>query len=525
MGLMTNVQRRGSVYYFRRRVPLDLQAVIGRAVIKESLKERDPTRARQVHAQRAAWWEEHFALLRRRIAAEKGPVRQDLTPEEVKWLADEYRRMFLYADEQTRLCGLGGQENGLPQDQFDRHGYALEQIEQFARRDLARGHVLSAARLWHYDEFLGERGIKLDPRCPAYRQLATEFLIAQVEATAEARKRQAGEVVRTPAAADIPSAPAAEPVRKITPEMLVAGWRREREPAEKTVYTFRKHVEAFAAFLGGDLTRADADAAANWKLSLLEHKTAKTVANQIAGCKAVFAWARENRVIASNPFAEVKAPKLKKGSKKRGYTGDEVRLILEAARAFTGWRRWVPWLLYLTGARIAEICQLSAADIRCWRGIWYLEITTLSDDDDDEEDEGVKSVKTPSSRRRVPIHQALIDEGFLAFVRTKKGLLFHEITPDRFGSRGGNASKINGRWVREDLGIKDPRIQPAHAFRHLFKSLCRDAGITQETHDALTGHSVAGEGAEYGEKVGLEMRAEAIKLIPLPEGLCPLEAA
>jgi hypothetical protein len=108
MGLMTNVQRRGSVYYYRRRVPLDLQAVIGRAVIKESLNERDPTRARQVHAQRAAWWEERFALLRRRMSAETAPLRRDLSPEEIQSLADGYRHMFLNADEQIRLRGLGG---------------------------------------------------------------------------------------------------------------------------------------------------------------------------------------------------------------------------------------------------------------------------------------------------------------------------------------------------------------------------------------------------------------------------------
>jgi integrase len=73
--------------------------------------------------------------------------------------------------------------------------------------------------------------------------------------------------------------------------------------------------------------------------------------------------------------------------------------------------------------------------------------------------------------------------------------------------------------VREKLGIKDRRIQPAHAFRHRFKTMCRDAGIPQETHDALTGHSIDGEGAAYGEKVGLEMRAQSIALIRLPRGL------
>ena len=123
-------------------------------------------------------------------------------------------------------------------------------------------------------------------------------------------------------------------------------------------------------------------------------------------------------------------------------------------------------------------------------------------------------------QRGVPIHEALIDEGFISFVKSKRGLLFPEITPDRFGVRGGNAPKTFSRLIREVLGITDPRIAPAHSFRHLFKTLCRNARITQETHDALTGHVVAGEGAEYGEKVGIQKRAEAIALIPVPPFLC-----
>jgi hypothetical protein len=50
----------------------------------------------------------------------------------------------------------------------------------------------------------------------------------------------------------------------------------------------------------------------------------------------------------------------------------------------------------------------------------------------------------------------------------KNGPLFPNITLDRFGKRGGNGSKTLGRWVREKVGITDPRIQPNHAWRHRF---------------------------------------------------------
>ena len=60
MSSISNMIRRGSVYYFRRRAPPDLQAVIGRKIIRESLGEREPGRARRLCADRAPYWEKCF---------------------------------------------------------------------------------------------------------------------------------------------------------------------------------------------------------------------------------------------------------------------------------------------------------------------------------------------------------------------------------------------------------------------------------------------------------------------------------
>jgi hypothetical protein len=41
---------------------------------------------------------------------------------------------------------------------------------------------------------------------------------------------------------------------------------------------------------------------------------------------------------------------------------------------------------------------------------------------------------------------------------------------------------------------------PNHSWRHYFKSICRDAGIEEEYHDALTGQKGQGsEERDYGE--------------------------
>ena len=45
---VTNVVRRGAVYYFRRRVPENLQPIIGKALIRESLDTRELPKARRL---------------------------------------------------------------------------------------------------------------------------------------------------------------------------------------------------------------------------------------------------------------------------------------------------------------------------------------------------------------------------------------------------------------------------------------------------------------------------------------------
>jgi integrase len=108
-------------------------------------------------------------------------------------------------------------------------------------------------------------------------------------------------------------------------------------------------------------------------------------------------------------------------------------------------------------------------------------------------------------------------EGFLDYVASlpKHGPLFPDIAPDKFGRRGGNATKIIGRWVRKQ-GIADPRKAPNHSWRHRFKDECRNAGIEKAIHDALTGHASDDEGDKYGLGYSLPVLAAAIAKLPSP---------
>ena len=97
----------------------------------------------------------------------------------------------------------------------------------------------------------------------------------------------------------------------------------------------------------------------------------------------------------------------------------------------------------------------------------------------------------------------LVTLGFLDYVEDVQethgddAWLFPLIAPDTGGVKAW--SKWFGRYIRE-AGITD-RAKVYHSFRHNFKDALRAAGVGEEVHDALTGHSTRGEvSREYGTK-------------------------
>jgi integrase len=67
----------------------------------------------------------------------------------------------------------------------------------------------------------------------------------------------------------------------------------------------------------------------------------------------------------------------------------------------------------MEGSRIDEICRAMVADIVFDQGIHWLHVRLDNRLGDSEQD---AEIKTENSERTVPIHAALIEEGFLKYV-------------------------------------------------------------------------------------------------------------
>ena len=231
-------------------------------------------------------------------------------------------------------------------------------------------------------------------------------------------------------------------------------------------------------------------------------RSARTINDSyLAAVKAVFGYGKQALLIDANPASEVRPIKAAKPAKLRekDFTKEERRAILKGAREPVRGRvsekrklarRWVPWLCAYTGARVNEITQLRREDVAEIEGVWTIRITPEAG-----------SQKT-NTARTVPLHEHLIDEGFIAAIKGKpEGPLFYEPEQRRGGRIRPQSVKVGqwlAKWVREGLGIKDPAVQPNHGWRHTFKTVCREIGINEWASDAITGHVATGQGRKYG---------------------------
>jgi len=161
---------------------------------------------------------------------------------------------------------------------------------------------------------------------------------------------------------------------------------------------------------------------------------------------------------------------------------------------------WIPLLGLYTGARMEELAQLYARDIKQIDGFWVIDINDNAPD---------KRLKTDASTRIVPIHQELQKLGFVSYAQSiqkrDEKMLFPELSYDAKEKRYGKSVSNKFNRYLKALGIKPDRnkentLLDFHSFRHTFKTACRKAEIPKEVHDRLTGHSGSKDISEgYGD--------------------------
>jgi integrase len=488
---MPYVQPWKGSYRFRRRVPGHLKPIIGQDEWVAALGTKDKAEANRLVVP-------HIARTDQIIRdAERGdyPPLADDRAESIAW--DWW---LWFCQERAKLLKVG---EGLVRTSLDPHVWALtgeqELTDLLARFVAEKGleyrpgsgpfdRIKQQCKETHHETAYGYRS-EIDDRMAAASQIsnAADDQLAALKNGKPGGDRQA---VSLSALRGIPC----------SFSTIIDKWASERKPTAKTEYSWRRIIGKLVVHLKHD-NAADVteDDLIGWKNSLVESGLSQiTIENHLILLRTLYNFAADNKLVSANVAAKVKyRAKKQPGTKRLGYTEDDAKRILIAARAEKdAVLRWVPWVAAFTGARVDEICGAMIADIQSVEGVPCLHIRL------DYREAGAE-LKTVNSERVVPLHSALVDEGFLEYVGSlpKDGPLFPNLTPDRFGRRSGNGTKRIGRWVRgERVGITDPRKAPNHSWRHRFRTVCRIANIQKDVSDYLTGHGGDGDvGRDYGD--------------------------
>lgn len=362
-----------------------------------------------------------------------------------------------------------------------------------------------------------------------WRTLARAMCISDYEALSRTAERDEGDFTGKPEhpmlmAAEAAPAPADEKP-PLPFKTLLNDYLASRKAVGKGASAAQRWEPVFydlKGFIGHDdarkLTKQNL---LDWRDEKLKTLAAKTVADvYLASVRTVLSWAVANDKLETNVAAQVRQEIPKKNlAREQGFTLKEAEAVLKASRNYVPVQRayasiteapqtsaakqWAPILCAFTGARIAEITQLRKQDIRQEGDMHVLRITP---------DAG--TVKA-GGYRDVPLHQQLIDLGFLEFVDgSGEGPLFY---PAKKGKDPVKAARtVAGRiseWL-QDLNVIPEGVSPNHGWRHRFKTVGREQGVSDRTLDAIQGHASKTAGDNYGD-VTLKARKTAIDRMPV----------
>lgn len=516
-----------NTYYFRQGVPEELRVIIGRREIKRSLG-RDYNKAVSECKRYAVVADGLIADARAKldgmliepystegIRRTKHLLLLRLTPELETEFGNLMRASLLDTDKNTRVSGM-------TDDEFDEYGKFIEDSLVALRDQLRRGKVepmLESSRL-----FLVGRGY--DPRFTEeeWRRVAYVMTEATLEAYEGMAARQRGMVVK--AATDTllasqfevqnpPKSPSDKPV--ITWRELYDVWADEFVRPQRTKDAYLAALMKFME-LHPDATPLTATRDHALKYRDYWKKLGKapgTVANKIGFIGTIFNSGLDSTKFAKhlppNPFADIKVKTPKKGladTKRRPFRDDELKAIFGSPVYTAGFRprggggeaaAWIPAIAYLTGARLEEIAVLKTSQFHVdAQGNHYFHVEDAKNEN--------------SADRDVPIHAALIEAGLLDYVKSCSGRLFPKVKcTSEVQSKA--YSQWYGRYL-DKLGIT-AKSKVFHSFRHLFKDMCRNAGLDDSAIDQICGHEPGTVAGKYGDGRRIDVLAGLMnKVVP-----------
>jgi integrase len=484
-------ERRTSLGPDRREALRNLPGAI--AALQREISDAERTRAPQGQASRAA------------------TARYPMTPQEIA--ASHYQRRLRF-DEELRNADSRYAQVGIDEE----YVHKLRDAMSGRYTDEELFSVVGEITLDYYrtGNFTAKFGTS------EWRSLATSIAKAEYAALERASERDDGDWNgKSPHEyLELPIVLMPEPVSiiKLFTDYLIGRDILGKGRSARERWT--KVINDLVKFLGHDdalkITKSDIR---KWRDHLLLSLKPKTVSDvNLAAVRTVLNWAVENDRVPSNAAADVsqEVPRLHR-NREKGYTTEEALKIIAVSVSYTAKdtgnpattvststiaiRRWVPILCALSGARVGEIAQLRHQDFRQEAGSLIMRISP---------DAG--TVKT-GQWRDVPLHSQILELGFKEFLDGIEGPLFYQAKDGRDPVKAAAlAANVLRKWLIDE-GLTVAEVAANHGWRHRFKTIGREANISDRVLDAICGHASKTAGDSYGD-VTLATKISAIAKLP-----------
>lgn len=237
-----------------------------------------------------------------------------------------------------------------------------------------------------------------------------------------------------------------------------------------------------------------------------------SVNKHIARMGSILRFAVREGVLFKN-VAEALAIPIKRSSDEErcAYSDVEVAKSITLLSSLLNERKWVPLIGIYSGMRQDEICQLYIEDVQLIDGVWCFNIN----------DEKDKKLKNLASRRIVPIHPFLIEQGLLNHIEQIKSEGHDRLWPHLTYSNINGYSNLFGKWFQRfnRQNISQDRRKVFHSFRHTFANKLKQQGVSESIIAELLGHKNHSiTMGRYGKKYKPKVMLDALML--LDQKLC-----
>lgn len=457
--------RHKTVFYFRRKIPLDLRERLRVTQIYRSLHTSDRQQA-IVLARRLATWSDEFFNAARHMSKEdfdKSPLARLLAERKLigsyKDQIEELKEQLLdiHADKSKEVAGLKAENSAIKSDH-------LEQMKQL----------------------LGAR-VAVPTPSPSFTTMTVREAVTGLLASDDIKPRSK------------------KRYRSIYDHFAdFIGWDTQLHEVSNKL--FAEYADS---------------------VSMDSSKAVATKRNYITIAARLFNWAhiRDDRI----PEMGAKGLKPKRKTPahldRAAHSLDELASIFQNVSDYRDsqpHRFWATVLPAFLGCRIEELAQADIAnDFKKHPGssIWYLDVAENNVSAND----GGKSVKKLSSWRYVPIHSALIRHGFIDFLNAEKAqgaaTLFERHWKPHRDPETGAVIRAHGivKWGSRQLNrlrrtgiLTTPGTSYFHSMRHTISTHLAKKGIAPEWRAAICGQETTGGGVN--EEIYTKLRNDVSAL-------------